>query len=113
MLRLSSLALVVLCLCPLGASALELKNVRLSYAPLPLGATRQDTKFVPSDSLFMTYDIEGLKINPKTMRANYLTTLELFDGTGTAAFKKDTPNDVALQLGGTRMPGDLYVILPP
>ena len=44
---------------------------------------------------FMTYDIEGLKINPKTMRANYLTTLELFDGTGTAAFKKDTPNDVA------------------
>ena len=62
--------------------------------------------------VFITYDIEGLKIG-KNLRANYMTTLELIDSTGKTAFKKDTPNDVALQLGGTRMPGDLFVILPP
>jgi hypothetical protein len=108
--RFSPLALVALCLCPLHASALELKNVRPSYGPL--GAARVNTKCVPGDSLFMTYDIEGLTINPKTKRANYTTTLELVDSTGQVAFKKDTPNDVAPQLGGSRMPGDLFVILP-
>src|SRR5262249_20690927 len=86
------------------------KNVRPAYGPL--GATRLNTKCVPGDSLFITYDIEGLKIG-KNLRANYMTTLELIDSTGKTAFKKDTPNDVALQLGGTRMPGDLFVILPP
>jgi hypothetical protein len=110
MLRLSSLALLGLCFCPLGASALELKNVRPAYGPL--GATRQNTKCVPGDSLFITYDIEGLRIG-KNGRANYVTTLELIDSTGMTAFKKDTDNDVAPQLGGTRMPGDLFVILPP
>src|SRR5580765_6595123 len=107
--RLLTLSLVGMCFCPAGLSALELKNVRPSYGPL--GAARTNTKCVPGDSLFMTYDIEGLKINPKTMRANYVTTLELVDSTGQVAFKKDTPNDVAPQLGGNRMPGDLFVIL--
>jgi hypothetical protein len=104
------LALAVLCLGPAGGFALELKNVRPAYGPL--GATRKDTKCVPGDSLFITYDIEGLKIGDKG-RANYTTTLELVDSTGKTAFRKDTPNDVAPQLGGTRMPGDLFVILPP
>jgi len=97
-------------LCARDAYALELKNVRPAYGPL--GATRTNTKCVPGDSLFITYDIEGLKINEKTQRANYTTTLELIDSTNQVAFKKVTPNDVAPQLGGTRMPGDLFVILP-
>jgi hypothetical protein len=110
MFRLTSLALAAWSLVPLSAPALELKNVRPSFGPL--GATRQDTKCVPGDSLFITYDIEGLKVNPKTFKANYVTTLELIDGTNKVAFKQETPNDVAPQLGGTRMPGDLFVLLP-
>jgi hypothetical protein len=110
--RLSTLALVAVCLCPCRSSALELKNVRPAYGPL--GATRQNTKCVPGDSLFITYDIEGLKVNDKTRQANYATTLELFDASGKVAFKQEgQPKDVTLQLGGTRMPGDLFVILPP
>ncbi len=109
MLRLFSFALVALCLAPRGVVALELKNVRPTYGPL--GATRENTKCVPGDSLFITYDIEGLTINPKTGRANYVTILELIDNTNAVAFKKDTPNDVALPLGGSRMPGDLVVFL--
>ncbi|MCI0640868.1 MAG: hypothetical protein L0Y72_30380 [Gemmataceae bacterium] len=92
------------------ASALELKNIRPCYGPL--GATRTDVKCMPGDVLFMTYDIEGLALDRKTGRANYVTTLELLDKTQKSTFKKDTPNDVAPHLGGTRMPGDLHVILP-
>jgi hypothetical protein len=110
MFRVASLALAAVCLVPLEGSALELKNVRPSYGPL--GAARKDTKCVPGDSLFITYDIEGLKIDQKTLRANYTTLLELIDSTGQVAFKKETPNDVPPQLGGQRMPGDLFVILP-
>ena len=110
MLRVFSLALTALCLVTASAPALELKNVRPCYGPL--GATRTDTKCMPGDSLFITYDIEGLKIDEKTGRASYNTKLELIDGTNKVAFTKDTPNDVAPQLGGTRMPGDLFVILP-
>ena len=45
-------------------------------------------------------------------RANYLTTLELIDGDGKVAVKKVIiPNDVPLLLGGSRMPGDLFLIV--
>jgi hypothetical protein len=109
MLRSFSFAVVVSCLMPLTASALELKNIRPSYGPL--GATRDNPKCVPGDSLFISYDIEGLKINPKTGKANYVTTLELIDSSNQVAFQKPTTNDVVLPLGGARMPGDLIVIM--
>jgi hypothetical protein len=109
MLRLSSLALVVISFWPIRASALELKNVRPSYGPL--GAYRTNKTCVPGDSIFITYDIEGLKTQAKTGRASYVTTLELIDSSNKVAFKKETPNNVNLPLGGSRMPGDLIVVL--
>ena len=66
---------------------------------------------MPGDSLFITYDIEGLKTQDKTGRASYVTTLELIDSSNKVAFKKETPNNVNLPLGGTRMPGDLIIVL--
>ena len=111
MLRLFSLAMIAVCAGSFPAQALELKNVRPCYGPF--GAARLETKCVPGDFLFVTYDIENLRVNNKTFRANYTTTLELIDSTGTVAFEKKYTNDVALPLGGTRMPGDLHVILPP
>jgi hypothetical protein len=109
--RFSLSALAALALAPGAASALELKNVRPCFGPL--GATRHEAKCLPGDFLFLTYDIEGLKLDPKTGRANYLTTLELLDSANKSQLKKDTPSDVAPQLGGTRMPGDLHIVLPP
>ncbi|MBI2804933.1 MAG: hypothetical protein HYX68_08130 [Planctomycetes bacterium] len=91
--------------------AVEIKNVRPCFGPL--GATRINTTCLPGDVLFMTYDIEDLKIDAKTGKAKYDTTLELLDEKGKVIFEKKTPNDVLPQLGGTRMPGDLHVIMPP
>lgn len=103
-------AVLALGLMPGLAGALELKNVRPSYGPL--GAYRTDLKCLPGDVLFLTYDIEGLTFD-KTGKASYLTTLELVDSGNKVIFKKDTPNEVVAQLGGTRMPGDLHVIMSP
>lgn len=103
------LALCSLALLPTFSQALELKNVRLTHGPL--GAPRTETKFLPGDYLFMTYDIEGLKFDDKTGKANYLTILQLYDSNNKEIFKKETPNEVPAQLGGTRMPGDLHVIM--
>src|SRR5438094_45403 len=78
----------------------------------PLGATRADTRCLPGDALFLSYDIEGLKFDDVSGKANYTTILELFDKDAKAVFDpKKTPNEVTAQLGGTRMPGELYLIM--
>jgi len=89
--------------------ALELKNVRPSYGHL--GATRLDAvKFLPGDYLFISYDIDGLKLDDKS-RASYTVLLEVFDAAAKAVFKKETTTDVVPQLGSNRIPGDLHVIM--
>ncbi|MBI3409208.1 MAG: hypothetical protein HY040_12750 [Planctomycetes bacterium] len=108
MARLFSVGLLGILLLPGVSSALEIKNVRPCYG-VPLGATRHDVKLIPGDVLFITYDIEGLKVDTQTGKANYLTTLELLDSKETVLFKKETPNESSPQLGGTRMPGDLFI----
>ena len=105
---LALLTFVVLAL-PTEASAIELKNFRSCYAPLPYGATRLDAKCLPGDFLFLTYDIEGLKFDEQTGKASFVTVLELFDENAKLIFNKETPNEVIAQLGGSRMPGDLHV----
>jgi hypothetical protein len=94
---------------PALAPAVELKNFRACYAPLPFGATRADAKCLPGDFLFLTYDIEGLKFDDKTGKASFVTVLELFDDQAKLIFNKETPNEVVPHLGGSRMPGDLHV----
>ena len=103
------MALAVLAL-PTPSFAVELKNFRVCYAPLPLGATRPNDKCLPGDFLFLTYDIEGLKIDDKSGKANFVTVLEIFDEKANPVSpRKETPNEVVLQLGGSRMPGDMHV----
>ena len=92
-----------------SASAVELKNIRPCFGPM--GATRHETKLLPGDVLFMSYDIEALSVDAKTGKASYVTILELLDAEQKVLFKKETPNEVMPQLGGTRMPGDLHVIM--
>jgi hypothetical protein len=104
-------AILTASLLPASSSAVELKNIRPCYGPL--GATRYDTKLLPGDVLFMTFDIEGLVLDPKTGKTSYVTILELIDAKQQVLFKKETPNEVVPQLGGTRMPGDLHIIMGP
>ncbi|MCI0685303.1 MAG: hypothetical protein L0Y71_24660 [Gemmataceae bacterium] len=103
------LAIVALLAAPAAAPAVELKNFRVCYAPLPFGATRVDAKCLPGDFLFVTYDIEALKFDDKTGKASFVTVLELFDAQAKEIFKKETPSEVVAHLGGSRMPGDLHV----
>ena len=107
--RLAVAVVFALVALPGSSSAVEIKNIRPCYAPF--GATRFDTKCLPGDVLFITYDIEGLVV--KDDKVSYVTILELLDSSGKSIFKKETENDVVPQLGGTRMPGDLHVIMGP
>jgi hypothetical protein len=96
-----------------AASAVEIRNVRPCHGPF--GATRTDLKLLPGDVLFITYDVEGLMVDPKTGKTNYETTLEFLDANDPknekVLFKKPTTNEVVPLLGGGRMPGDLHLIM--
>jgi len=103
---------LALALSPASASALEIKNFRPCYAPVPFGASRteKDLKCLPGDFLLFTYDIEGLKSDPKTTKVSYVTILEMFDSQAKPIFDaKRTPHEFIPQLGGTRMPGDVQL----
>jgi hypothetical protein len=101
------------------ASAVEVKHLRVTHGPM--GATRAENKFLPGDYLFMSFDLEGLTFDPKTGKATYETVLELYDFTGDKPVKDKEPrkpiftdkkaNTVSPMLGGTRIPGDLHVIM--
>jgi len=87
---------------PSSAQALELKNFRMAHGPL--GATRVATKFLPGDYLFITYEIEGLKVDDKN-KASFVTLVEVFDAANKTIFSKETPNVLIPQLGGARHSG--------
>jgi hypothetical protein len=103
--------LAVSLLAPLASAQakLQLANKRIAYGPF--GATRADMKFLPGDYLFMTFDMEGLTIDPATGKAAYETILRLLDSNQKTVFEKKTETTVLAMLGGTRVPGELNVIM--
>jgi hypothetical protein len=101
--------LVVLGLVPNMSSAVEIKKIRVCYGPL--GPTREVAKCLPRDVLCITYEIEGLALDPKTKKASYETTLELLDANENVLFRKPLPAEAIPHLGGTSMPGDLFVTM--
>jgi len=106
------LALAAILWAPQGASAVEIKNIRPCYGP-PLGATRTNLKLVGGDVLFITYDIEGLKLDDKTGRVGYQTSLEVLDPQQKSVTKSDTTNEAIPHLGGNCMPGDITIQTVP
>jgi hypothetical protein len=109
MLRFASAAGLLLTLAPATTYALDFKNIRPCYGPL--GATRTDNKFLPGDLLYISYEIEGLKFDPKSKKAKYVTLLEVFSSTKEKIWSKESPNEMDAQLGGDRLPGDLQLIM--
>ena len=109
MTRLAFASLVALGFFVNASSAVDIKNIRPSYGPF--GATRAEAKFLPGDFIFMTYDLEGLAVDPKSGKTNYETTLEFIDDKGKVLFKRPNVNEFVPLLGGGRMPGDLQFIL--
>src|SRR5437870_12826389 len=73
MTRLFVAAVVAVCAIPgLASAQLAIKNVRPCYGPN--GPTRTDATCLPRDTLFITYEIEGLKPHEKSKKVEYKTT---------------------------------------
>ena len=103
--RLSIAVLLALCLAPSVSTAIDIKTPRPCY--MPFGPTRTDKTYYPGEKIWITFDVEGLKIDDKSGKANYETTLEfldLKDDQKKVLYKNTEQNMVRPQLGGTRMP---------
>jgi hypothetical protein len=104
----TSLALAAsLSLTPAQASSLTLSNARATFGEL--GPARPDVKMLPGDIFFVSFDIEGIKVNDEGKVA-YSMAMEVTDKNGKAIFKQQPVerNDF-LPLGGTKLPARAFV----
>ncbi len=94
---------------PAAAGKLEIANVRNTYGVL--GPTRADSKFLPGDILFVSYDIDGIAINDEG-RVHYSMVMEVLDKNGKATLKQDPYEKIELvPLGGSRLAARAFVTL--
>jgi hypothetical protein len=85
---------------------LELSNARVTYGRL--GPTRKDTKFLPGDVYFVTFDTDGLQFDKKGV-AQYSMKMELFDPNGKSKFKSlEQDKELFTIQGGGRVTLDAY-----
>jgi hypothetical protein len=92
---------------PAQAGGLKLANVRTAYGML--GPTRTDAKLLPGDSLFVLFDIEGVK-SDDAGKILYSIGLEVSDAQGKVLFKQEPRNLEALNaLGGNRLPAHAHI----
>src|SRR5215471_15720012 len=81
---------------------LALSNARLTYGIQ--GPTRADAKFLPGDSLILSFDIEGITVDDSG-KVQYSTTTEVVDGKGGRVFQQPPRTlDAINALGGDRIP---------
>jgi hypothetical protein len=110
----AALALTTVLTAPAQAGGdLALKNLRNTYGNH--GPTRKDDKLLPGDVLFVTFDIENLKVKDDGT-ISYAMGMELTrkekDGTLKRVLKRE-PQDMeeSITLGGTSLPGFANVLL--
>jgi hypothetical protein len=82
-----------------GQDGLKIANVRSTYGVL--GPTRPDAKITPGDSIFLNFDIEGVKPDAAG-KVGYSLALEVVNKQGKTEYGLDTPEKEVLNvLGGT------------
>ncbi len=92
-----------------SAGKLEIANVRNTYGVL--GPTRANSKLIPGDILFVSYDIEGIAISDEG-RVHYSMVMEVVDKNGKATLKQDPFEKIELvPLGGNRVAARAFVTL--
>jgi hypothetical protein len=80
-------------------TGLTISNVRSTYGVL--GPTRTEAKITPGDSIFLNFDIEGVK-PAADGKVGYSLTLEVTNKQGKVEYGLDTPEKEVLNLlGGT------------
>jgi hypothetical protein len=105
----TSVAVLALALAPAqqGQSSLTLSNPRATYGEL--GSARPDTKFLPGDIFFLSFDIEGIKVS-EAGRVKYGMAMEVVDSAGKSIFKQNpVERDDFLPLGGNKLPARAFV----
>lgn len=94
--------LVALQMPPGQAGGVALSNPRVTYGAL--GPTRPDTKVLPGDSLYLSFDVDGITTDPKG-KVSYSTVTEVTDAKGNQVFKSPSRQiDFINALGGTSFP---------
>src|SRR5437899_2957692 len=104
----TTLALVAaMSLAPGQAGQLSLTNVHGTFGLL--GAERTNTKFIPGDTYFLAFTIDGLKVDA-TGEIQYSMGMEVVDSKGKAIYAQ-TPQDRTAfnSLGGSRLPAFAHV----
>jgi hypothetical protein len=96
-----------LAIAPGRTSELALSNVRLTYRDF--GSTRADARYLPGDVFFLSFDMDGLKINDDG-EVGYSMGMDMLDKVGKAVFSAPPGQSrVQLPLGGTKLPGNVYI----
>lgn len=94
-----------------GANNVNVSNIRLTHGEL--GPTRADNKFLPRDFVFVSFDIDGLKLSPEG-KVSYSMGLDVIDKAGKAMFNAPpTKSEMLLPLGGSKLPAFIFVTLGP
>jgi hypothetical protein len=98
-----------LCVTPSQAGGPTLTDARVTYGVL--GPTRSGTKFLPGDTLFLTFTIDGIAADPEG-KVLYAIGTEVTDSTGKSVFKQPAQDREAINaLGGTQMPAFAQVAI--
>jgi hypothetical protein len=104
----TTLALVAaLSLAPGQSGQLTLSNVHSTYGFL--GAERASPKFIPGDTFFVSFNIDGVKVDPSG-EVLYSMSMEVNNSQGKSIYKQD-PRDLTAfnSLGGSRLPAFAHV----
>jgi hypothetical protein len=92
---------------PGEAGGLRLNNIRPTYGLL--GSERADSKLLPGDVFFVTFDIEGLKVD-KSGSMLYNMAMEVRDNKDKVVYKSEPQDlDAPVPLGGHSLPGFAHV----
>jgi hypothetical protein len=82
---------------------LSLTNVRQTHGLL--GPTRAESKFLPGDSLFLVFDINGIQAG-EDGKVHYSVGIEVTDRQGKVLYKREPQErEAVLLLGGHSLPG--------
>jgi hypothetical protein len=105
---LTSLTLfAALTMTPGQGAAMTLSNPRITYGEL--GSPRPNSKLLPGDIFFLSFDIEGIRVS-ESGRVKYGMAMEVTDAAGKSIFKQaPVERDDFLPLGGTKLPARAFV----
>jgi hypothetical protein len=98
-----------LCLMPGQADGPTLTGARVTYGIL--GPTRDNTKFLPGDTLYLTFTIEGITADAEG-KVRYAIATEVTDASGKAVFTQPAQDREAINaLGGGQLPAFAQVAI--